>query len=164
MAFLLGVGAQWYAGDNCMLGKDYTVFSTVEGIVIFDKKREKPEVRHDQILLRALLPRLEFAAVSAYALYLSFAACCFVERFKRRRWNVESQYGGAFDLMQVHVYPVDHRKAVDAVTATYTMRSPDGQQSRKERRRAIYTPRKSSAGSPKKATLAVAQVAAKVTP
>jgi ribosomal protein L27 len=27
-----------------MLGKDYTVFSTVEGIVVFDKKKEKPEV------------------------------------------------------------------------------------------------------------------------
>ncbi|GFR52140.1 hypothetical protein Agub_g14655, partial [Astrephomene gubernaculifera] len=37
-------GSTWYPGDNCMYGRDYTVFSTVEGIVIFDKKREKPEI------------------------------------------------------------------------------------------------------------------------
>ncbi|GIL75165.1 hypothetical protein Vretimale_7851 [Volvox reticuliferus] len=92
-------GSTWYAGDNCMLGKDYTVFSTVEGIVVFDKKREKPEV---------------------------------------------------------HVYPADHPKAVAAVTATHTKKPAEGQQSRQERRKATYTPRK--------ATLAVAQVAAPVTP
>ncbi|PNH06116.1 50S ribosomal protein L27 [Tetrabaena socialis] len=37
-------GSTWNAGDNTLLGKDYTVFSTVEGVVIFDKKRVKPEI------------------------------------------------------------------------------------------------------------------------
>ncbi|PNW82949.1 hypothetical protein CHLRE_06g300800v5 [Chlamydomonas reinhardtii] len=37
-------GSTWNAGDNCMLGRDFTVFSTVEGVVVFDKKRVKPEI------------------------------------------------------------------------------------------------------------------------
>ncbi|KXZ49187.1 hypothetical protein GPECTOR_22g777 [Gonium pectorale] len=94
-------GSTWYPGENCELGKDYTVFSTVEGVVVFDKKKERPAV---------------------------------------------------------HVYPADHPKAVAAVTATHTKKTPEGVQSRKERRRAAYTPRKAQG------TLSVAQVAAPVTP
>lgn len=38
------VGSTWYPGTNCECGKDYTLFSTVEGVVVFDKKNVKPEV------------------------------------------------------------------------------------------------------------------------
>lgn len=43
--------------------------------------------------------------------------------------------------VQVHVYPLDHPKAVAAVTATHTIKVAEGQQSRKERRKATYSPR-----------------------
>ncbi len=59
-------------------------------------------------------------------------------------------------IPQIHVYPADHPKASAAVTATHTKKAAEGQQSRKERRKATYSPRK--------ATLAVAQVAAPVSP
>lgn len=38
------VGATWYPGENCDFGKDYTVFSKVEGIVVFEKKAERSRV------------------------------------------------------------------------------------------------------------------------
>jgi hypothetical protein len=33
--------AQWHPGTNTALGTDYTLFSHIEGIVIFDKKRDR---------------------------------------------------------------------------------------------------------------------------
>ncbi|KAG2495221.1 hypothetical protein HYH03_006827 [Edaphochlamys debaryana] len=93
------VGSTWYPGENCQFGKDYTVFSTVEGVVVYDKKRVKPEI---------------------------------------------------------HVYPADHPKAVAASTASHTKKAAEGTQSRKERRKAAYQPRKP--------TVAIAQVAAPTTP
>ncbi|KAJ9524103.1 hypothetical protein QJQ45_022539 [Haematococcus lacustris] len=36
--------AQWKAGTNTDLGKDYTLFSTVAGIVVYEKKRDHPRV------------------------------------------------------------------------------------------------------------------------
>lgn len=36
---------QWYAGDNADLGKDYTLYSKIDGIVIYQKKQEKSKVR-----------------------------------------------------------------------------------------------------------------------
>ena len=38
------VGSTWHAGENASLGKDYTLFSTVEGIVIFDEKNGRQVV------------------------------------------------------------------------------------------------------------------------
>ncbi len=35
---------QWYAGDNVGEGKDYTLFSTIDGIVIFQKKKDRSKV------------------------------------------------------------------------------------------------------------------------
>jgi len=32
---------QWHAGDNVGTGKDYTLFSTVDGIVIYSKKQDR---------------------------------------------------------------------------------------------------------------------------
>ncbi len=32
---------QWGAGDNVGTGKDYTLFSTIEGIVVFKKKKSE---------------------------------------------------------------------------------------------------------------------------
>lgn len=34
------VGSTWYPGQNVGIGKDYTVFSLIDGVVLFDKKRE----------------------------------------------------------------------------------------------------------------------------
>lgn len=38
------VGSEWHDGTNTALGKDYTLFSLVDGIVVYDKKKEKPAV------------------------------------------------------------------------------------------------------------------------
>lgn len=43
---------QWYAGDNVDMGKDFTIFSKVEGIVIFDKKKEKAAVSYPVYLVQ----------------------------------------------------------------------------------------------------------------
>jgi hypothetical protein len=56
------------------------------------------------------------------------------------------------------VYPADHPKAVKAVTATHTVKVAEGQTSRKDRRKAAYTPRSAAKA------VAVAQVAAPVMP
>jgi large subunit ribosomal protein L27 len=46
-------------------------------------------------------------------------------------------------LLQVHVYPLEHEKAVAAVKATHTKEAgPEG--GRKQRRKTMYTSRKSS--------------------
>lgn len=36
---------QWYAGDNVGTGKDYTLFSTIDGIVVYQKKQDRSKVR-----------------------------------------------------------------------------------------------------------------------
>lgn len=38
------VGSTWHDGENTQLGKDYTLFSTVEGIVIFGEKNGRSVV------------------------------------------------------------------------------------------------------------------------
>jgi large subunit ribosomal protein L27 len=38
------VGSTWHEGTNTELGRDYTLFSLVDGIVIYDKKKERPSV------------------------------------------------------------------------------------------------------------------------
>uniref|UniRef100_A0A7S0RJZ3 50S ribosomal protein L27, chloroplastic n=1 Tax=Chlamydomonas leiostraca TaxID=1034604 RepID=A0A7S0RJZ3_9CHLO len=38
------VGTQWHAGNNTDLGKDFTLFSLVDGIVVFDKKKDRAAV------------------------------------------------------------------------------------------------------------------------
>lgn len=38
------VALQWHAGDNVGTGGDYTLFSTVDGIVIYSKKKDKSYV------------------------------------------------------------------------------------------------------------------------
>lgn len=38
------LGSTWHAGDNVGVGKDYTLFSTIDGIVIFQKKAERSKV------------------------------------------------------------------------------------------------------------------------
>lgn len=58
--------------------------------------------------------------------------------------------------MQIHVYPLDHPKAIAAVTKTHTTKVAEGQTSRKERRKTQYSTRRAQG------TLAVAQVAATV--
>ena len=35
---------QWHAGDNVGLGKDYTLFSTIDGIVVYQKKADRSKV------------------------------------------------------------------------------------------------------------------------
>jgi hypothetical protein len=35
---------QWHAGDNVGTGKDYTLFSTIDGIVVYQKKSERSKV------------------------------------------------------------------------------------------------------------------------
>jgi large subunit ribosomal protein L27 len=40
------VGTTWHAGDNTGLGKDYTLYSLVDGVVVFDQgcRKDKPQV------------------------------------------------------------------------------------------------------------------------
>jgi hypothetical protein len=35
---------QWYPGENVGQGKDYTLFSTIEGIVIYQKRPDRDSV------------------------------------------------------------------------------------------------------------------------
>jgi large subunit ribosomal protein L27 len=63
--------------------------------------------------------------------------------------------------VQIHVYPAEHDKAVAAVKKTHTTAPADGQTSRKERRRAQWTPR---AQQREAAAAAVAAVALKTQP
>eukprot|EP00882_Tetradesmus_deserticola_P001355 GHRQ01001467.1.p1 GENE.GHRQ01001467.1~~GHRQ01001467.1.p1 ORF type:complete len:171 (+),score=62.51 GHRQ01001467.1:124-636(+) len=37
-------GSTWHAGENVGLGKDYTVFSKVDGIVIYSKKKDQSKI------------------------------------------------------------------------------------------------------------------------
>jgi len=37
--------AQWHAGDNVGTGKDYTLFSTIDGVVVYQKKSDRSKVR-----------------------------------------------------------------------------------------------------------------------
>uniref|UniRef100_A0A7S3R6Z4 50S ribosomal protein L27, chloroplastic n=1 Tax=Dunaliella tertiolecta TaxID=3047 RepID=A0A7S3R6Z4_DUNTE len=37
-------GSTWHSGVNTDLGKDYTVYALEDGIVMFDKKKERPGV------------------------------------------------------------------------------------------------------------------------
>jgi hypothetical protein len=50
---LLWLHLQWHAGTNTELGKDYTLFSTVDGIVVFEKKRDQPRVSWESHLVCA---------------------------------------------------------------------------------------------------------------
>jgi large subunit ribosomal protein L27 len=38
------VGSTWYPGENCGVGTDFTIYSKVEGIVVYDKKKYKPKI------------------------------------------------------------------------------------------------------------------------
>lgn len=38
------VCVQWYPGENAGLGRDFTIYSTTEGIVVFEKKDDRPKV------------------------------------------------------------------------------------------------------------------------
>eukprot|EP00879_Flechtneria_rotunda_P002572 GHRR01002771.1.p1 GENE.GHRR01002771.1~~GHRR01002771.1.p1 ORF type:complete len:174 (+),score=52.80 GHRR01002771.1:65-586(+) len=98
-------GSTWHAGENVGTGKDYTIFSKVDGIVIYSKRK---------------------------------------------------------DRSLIHVYPFEHNKARAAVAVTHTTKPREGQQSRKERRRTMYTPRSQQRAQAEAAT--VAMVAASVTP
>ena len=62
---------------------------------------------------------------------------------------------------QVHVYPLDHAKAIAAIEITHTKHAKEGVPSRQERRKAMYTPRAAGAVH---STISVATVAAAVKP
>lgn len=38
------LGSTWHAGDNVGTGKDYTLYSTIDGVVVYQKKAEKSKV------------------------------------------------------------------------------------------------------------------------
>eukprot|EP00877_Chromochloris_zofingiensis_P004139 jgi/Chrzof1/13726/Cz08g09200.t1 len=38
------LGSTWYAGDNVGTGKDYTLFSTIDGIVVYQKKQDRSKI------------------------------------------------------------------------------------------------------------------------
>jgi hypothetical protein len=63
-------------------------------------------------------------------------------------------------LLKIHVYPMEHEKAITAVKKTHTTAPANGQ-SRKERRRAQWTPR---AQQREEAAAQVAAVALKTQP
>lgn len=64
-------------------------------------------------------------------------------------------------FLQVHVYPHEHEKARASVAATHTTKPKEGVPSRKERRRAMYTPRSQQR---EQAAATVAAIALSVTP
>ncbi len=53
-------GTKFHPGENVGLGKDYTIFSKIEGYVVFEKLRGKPGRK--QISVYAELPTQETAA------------------------------------------------------------------------------------------------------
>lgn len=63
--------------------------------------------------------------------------------------------------VQVHVYPLDHAKAIAAIEITHTKHAKEGVPSRQERRKAMYTPRGGAAAN---SAISVATVAAAVKP
>ncbi|KIY94737.1 50S ribosomal protein L27 [Monoraphidium neglectum] len=38
------LGSTWHAGENVGVGKDYTLFSTIDGIVVYQKKADRSKV------------------------------------------------------------------------------------------------------------------------
>lgn len=38
------LGSTWHAGDNVGTGKDYTLFSTIDGVVVYQKKSDRSKV------------------------------------------------------------------------------------------------------------------------
>lgn len=38
------LGSTWHAGDNVGVGKDYTLYSTIDGIVVYQKKADRSKV------------------------------------------------------------------------------------------------------------------------
>lgn len=54
---------QWHAGDNVGTGSDYTLFSTVDGIVIYSKKKDRSYVSIEPVE-QCRLSRDWIAAVS----------------------------------------------------------------------------------------------------
>lgn len=47
---------QWHAGDNVGMGKDYTLFSTIDGIVVYQKKADRSKVCASVCLGRGVYP------------------------------------------------------------------------------------------------------------
>jgi len=56
---------------------------------------------------------------------------------------------------QINVYPMEHEKAVAAVTVCHTKQPKEGVPSRKERRKTMYTPRAQQRGEQAAAMAAV---------
>jgi large subunit ribosomal protein L27 len=50
-------GTQFHPGNNVMMGKDHTIFATIEGFVVFEKARGKNG--RQQISVYAELPKRE---------------------------------------------------------------------------------------------------------
>jgi ribosomal protein L27 len=96
---------QWSAGDNVGTGKDFTLFSTVEGIVVFKKKKTEKS--------------------------------------------------------KVSVVPMESAEAQALIKKTHTIAPKEGVPSRKERRKAAYTPRAQQRAEQQ---VAIATVVASVKP
>ena len=43
-------GTKWHPGDNVGLGKDHTIFSLIEGVVTFGKKKKIPYLVDQHLL------------------------------------------------------------------------------------------------------------------
>lgn len=142
----LPLPAQWHSGTNTGLGKDYTLYSLTDGIVVYDKKKERP-------------------AVSGWE-----GARLVVARHCARAPRMQADPAArplppAPAPPQVHVYPLESEKAQAAVTATDAKQPKEGVKSRRERRLEAYAnvPRKDKAAQ-KAATIAVATVRASMKP
>jgi hypothetical protein len=113
------LASQFHPGTNTALGKDFTLFSHTEGIVIFEKKKDRALVRRRSRWQRqgliAAAPPPNSTSISGLA------------------W-IESQCDNRHRAPQVHVYPMDHVKAQAAIKATHTKQPAEGQLSRRQRR------------------------------
>lgn len=58
---------QWYPGENVGQGKDYTLFSTIEGIVIYQKRPDRDSVSTHPAAVLAVTVAVVAAAAAAAA-------------------------------------------------------------------------------------------------
>jgi hypothetical protein len=154
-------------------GSDYTLFSTVDGIVIYSKKPDRNFVSAG-CDLRPECARAATDGAPRPASLRRARACCTAGAWRRsahacpcptvtrahRAHATRTPRAPPPTRRQVHVYPLEHAKAQAAVKASHTTAPANGV-SRKERRRAAHTPR---AAQREAAAAAVAAVAARASP
>ena len=158
------VGSTWHDGSNTSLGKDFTLFSLIDGVVVYDKKKVRPAVSKTE--RGKPLRKTEGGGgdplhVTALKTLSRRTAILLTILMSQPCIHFCVSHGRTHDKPQVHVYPLDHAKAIAVIEATHTKKPKEGVPSRQERRRAMYKPRAAAAVE---STISVAQVSAAITP